>query len=298
MLSVLIPVYLYPADFLVRDLHEQCRLAGIQFEILVGDDSADSYPKTNLDRVADLEQVRIFRHPLPLGRSANRNFLARQSQFPWLLFIDGDAGVAAVDFIEQYIQLQQKGAEVVCGGMLYRMTPPENSEKRLRWHYGLKREMIPSHQRKQNPWRSFSSFNFMIRRDTFLSIGFDEKISGYGHEDTLFGLTLKSKKIWILHADNGIYHEGLEENDLFLKKTSEAVVSLVSLYRSQKIPQDMVREIALLNRGLMISRMHLKRCVLGFLNPLIPWFEKKLQRGSSCILLLDLYKLRQLLSIL
>ena len=58
----------------------------------------------------------------------------------------------------------------------------------------------------------------MILRETFLKHPFDETITHYGHEDTLFGLVLKKEGIKILHIDNPLMNCGLDTNlDVLLK---------------------------------------------------------------------------------
>ena len=56
-------------------------------------------------------------------------------------------------------------------------------------------------------------FNFMIEKLTFLQHQFDESITKYGHEDTLFGKALQADRIPIIHIDNPLLNKGLDTND-------------------------------------------------------------------------------------
>ena len=49
--------------------------------------------------------------------------------------------------------------------------------------------------------------------------GFNPLISGYGHEDTLFGFELEQNGIVIRHIDNPVLNAHLDSNTQFLYKT-------------------------------------------------------------------------------
>ncbi|MBK9012976.1 MAG: hypothetical protein IPM82_02230 [Saprospiraceae bacterium] len=63
--------------------------------------------------------------------------------------------------------------------------------------------------------------NFLIPRQLFLEIQFDETLRQYGHEDTLFGMELARRQVPIVHIDNPLEHIGLEPVDVFLRKTEQ-----------------------------------------------------------------------------
>lgn len=242
-LSILIPTYNYDCSHLVQQLLEQLPQNG-EVEIIVGDDC--STDAVNISA----EMVRIFRPSHNLGRAGIRNALARMSKGEWLLFIDADAEVRSQNFIVDYMTAR-KHALVVCGGT-GNMPECPRPEARLRYDYEVKAEkrLTLAHRRKC-PYAQFTTFNFLIQSELFLSIGFDESLKEYGHEDTLFGLELKRRGIEILHIDNKLTHLGLENAGEYLAKTETALRTLSSMPIEQR---QNVRVSAL---ALRIKRLHL-----------------------------------------
>ena len=72
--------------------------------------------------------------------------------------------------------------------------------------------------RKNNPYLSLLSSNFLIKRKIILKNPFNEKISKIANEDSIFSYDLKSKKIKITHIDNQVLHENLENSTIFWKR--------------------------------------------------------------------------------
>lgn len=290
MLSVLIPVHNCNPSKLVEDLAGQCTSAGIEWEILIGDDASDdSFADTNR-KLQEYAKVRYFHHRDPLGRGGNRNFLARSARFGNLLFIDGDAGIAYDDFISRYLDvINRPGAK--CGGTLYSTAKPVETERLLRWKYGKKREEKPALIRSLKPWNSFSAFNFLIPADLFLSMRFDEEIISYGHEDTVFGFLMADQNIPVHHIDNGLLHLGIDTNIDFLVKTKESVGNLAVLYTRGKLTTRMIKNVSLLRTFLLIKRFHLNGLLKTWFRKNQPRLEKRLLGPKPSIRSFDLYKL-------
>ena len=211
-LSVLIPTYNYDPSQLVSDLQKQLPKDA---EIIVGDDSP----------------------PHTLGMAARRNQLAKEAKGEWLLFIDADAQVRSKTFIENYLKTLpslEGAAGVICGGTANLPSCPRPAAK-LRYDYEVKAEKrLTLAHRRAHPYTGFTTFNFLIQRELFLSILFDESLKEYGHEDTLFGLELKRRGIPILHIDNKLTHLGLEDAEEYLQKTETALRSLAKMPLEQK----------------------------------------------------------------
>ncbi len=92
--------------------------------------------------------------------------------------------------------------------------------------------------------------NFMILKKVFQNITFDENITKYGHEDTLFGYELKNGKIEVFHIDNPLIHIGLEKADEFIDKSKKAVENLKYIaekYNYKELNQD-VKILRIANR--------------------------------------------------
>lgn len=208
--------------------------SGIELEILLADDASEA-PFGKWHQSLENKGVRVFLLAQNLGRAGVRNFLAQQARYPWLLFADADSAVVHSDFLLQYARAARQ-APVVVGGTAYAESPPAERALCLRWHYGRHREQLPVSVRRRHPWASFRTHNFLISKAAFERVGgFDQQVLAYGHEDTLFGESLRSKGIEVLHIDNPLLHTGLEPASVFLAKSRQAVATLVSLEQSSKV---------------------------------------------------------------
>lgn len=227
-LSILIPVYNYDctalATGLLREL-EQLRTAGVQSELIIAEDgSADEACLRANSRLAPMPGLRYIRREHNVGRAAIRNFLARQSQYRWLLFLDCDMQLPGDRFLRTY--LESEGEEVVDGGFAVRANKPLMG-RNLRYTYEWSEQRRHAvAQRQANPYRSFRTTNFMVRRDIMMSHPFDERFLHYGYEDVLFGKGLRQGGITISHIDNPMVLTDVEANDVFMAKTEEALRTL------------------------------------------------------------------------
>lgn len=289
MLSVLIPVYNYDCSLLVTELHKQCLAAKIQYEIIVLDDVSERFKEENR-KINQLSCCTYIESDIHYGRAKIRNELGNKAQFENLLFIDSDALVDCVDFIQQYVKYSSE-ASVVIGGMKYTTTPPETN--RLRWFYGKDREEISAKMRNKNPYQSFISFNFLIKKETFALLSFDEESineeTPYGHEDTLLGITLENQNIPILHIDNGLIHNYSETNEGFINNSQLAVEKYVTIPRFRS--PDVVKYIKIFR---VFEKIEKYRCVfiVQFFYSLFHRFiYQNLLQKSPSLLLFDLYRL-------
>ena len=225
-LSILIPVFNWDCSQLIKDLHFQGLVLGIPYEIIVADDCSTDKELQEKSRIIaeSHENCRYFGLPHNIGRAAIRNFLADQSRYDKLLFLDCDAAVKDKQFLKNYMEVADK-ASVICGGVTH---PDEIPQKgwELRYLYEKNAAFERSAGfRSQNPYLRFTSFSFMIDRDVFMKIRFDESYVRYGYEDVQFGHELEQNGVSILHIDNPMAHLGLEDNAAFLNKTRQAVLN-------------------------------------------------------------------------
>lgn len=276
-LSILIPTYNYDPRPLVAGLLEQLPEGG-EAEVIVGDDG--STPAVQLRA----ENVRVYRPVHNLGRAGIRNALAREARGEWLLFVDVDAEVTKPNFISTYLAACGQ-AQVVCGGTGNLPSCPR-PQARLRYDCEVRAEQrLTLARRKAHPYAQFTTFNFMIRRSLFLSIGFDERLKSYGHEDTLFGLELKKRGIHILHIENKLTHLGLEDADEYLRKTETALQSLA------RMPDDMRRNARVSALAMKLERCHLHALARVIYNNVRPRLRANLLGSSPSQLLFAFYKL-------
>jgi glycosyltransferase involved in cell wall biosynthesis len=290
MLSVLIPVYHWDPSLLVRDLQKQLDDSCLEYEIIIGDDTPASHkPEYQIQLESSPKIICSFRNA-SLGRSANRNRLADAARYPYLVFIDGDAGVARPDFISRYVShLNQE--TILAGGTLYPDIKPEDPALHLRWKVGKSREQKTAQERQKYPWNSFSTFNFVAPSAVFKKIRFNEKITAYGHEDTFFGFQLKTHGIPIIHIDNGLYHLGLEPADQFLLKVRESVHNLFMLKESGILPPGMIPDVKLLNKYESVCKTGTQGLIKLLYRILHKLMENRLTKPDPPLYLLDLYKL-------
>jgi len=293
MLSILIPVYNYNCYRLVRDLHFQAENAGIEYEIIVMDDASTVFFHENglIDKLSNCHYLVSSSN---LGRATGRNALARESKYPYLLFIDCDAEVCRETFIQNYIsEISEK--EVVCGGCTYPELLPSQAFS-LRWTYGRLREGRNAVERNADKFNSFTTFNFLIFNKLFFEICFDENLKGYGHEDTLFGQALLDKYYTIRHIDNPLIHTGLDTNDVYIAKTEEGVRSLLYLFQSGQYSFLIHRSRLLLVYNRLI-KLHLKFSLKFIFLLFRPIFRYFLTRNHPSMRLFDFYKLGYLCSL-
>lgn len=245
MISILISTYNYDCYRLVYDLHLQCESLGKPYEILVGDDySRDQLSVISNIKISELNCCKYFRSEKNHGPAVNRNMLAEKSNGDWLLFIDCDAKVDCPHFISNYFDAIGK-ADVVIGGVKTPYLSPEevistcitadlgalhseftvNRSLRYKYEHNADKTRSAAH-RNINPYKSMSSFNFMISKSVFMKIKFNEQCREYGFEDTLLGAELQREGISVIHIDNPLLHMGIDTNECFLKKTQTSLLSL------------------------------------------------------------------------
>lgn len=289
MLSILIPEYNYDCSKLVAQLVDQCRQADVPFEILVMDDASANCLEANRE-ISKMPGCRFIESEKNLKSARIRNQLGRLAKYPNLLFLDCDLEIRDPLFIRRYLDALGK-APVLVGAIVYQAEKPPISQ-RLRWKYGSKREVLPLEVRNVNPWKSFSSPNFLMEKAVFERLPFDETFVNYGHEDTLFGLSLKSKGIEVKYIDNPLIHNGLETSEAFLTKCLVAVekYAMLPVMRSPEVVEQIriyrfyERIVALKLDGLLAFKFRwLKKCL-----------HKQLCSANPNLILFDFYRLGHL----
>lgn len=289
MISILIACFNHNIEELVRDLLDQGRALECPFELIIHDNGNDSILQTRQKKLFNsIPELRYANQQSDNSRSASRNWMANQAKYPYLIFIDGDSAVVDNDFIRRYVE-QLPTENVIVGGTAYRLTPP-TKERKLRWAYGVEREQLNAEERTSQGNQGFSSFNFLMPKIVFEKVQFDETIKAYGHEDSLLGKELVATGIRIQQIDNPLYHEGLDENQLFLDKTAEAVSTLASLVAQAKLG----REIRLFAAYSTLEKSGLKLISCGLLRILRPLITYQLNSSRPIMKLFDLWKLSHL----
>lgn len=230
MLSILIPTKDHDCHRLVEELHRQGEKLDCPFEIILGEDGTlPGNLRLNMSTEL-LENCRRVIHKKNIGRANIRNLLAMEARYRNLLFIDNDAVVEKDDFLKCYVEALKEN-EVVCGGLYHAAELPDR-ECTLRYRYEKKADTTrDAATRSKTPYKNFTTFNFAIRRDIFISILFNTSIVDYGYEDTLFGKELERRGHNILHIDNKLLHNGLERNAIYLAKVEQSLMTLKGISR-------------------------------------------------------------------
>jgi len=247
MISILIPVYNFDLTSMVSYLSKAIEDSEIYNEIIIGADGCEESYKSTFQKLARLKKVSLLVSEENIGRAAIRNRLAERATCDWLLYIDADAlmPASASQYLDKWENFMNT-APVVCGGTAYRDVPPDDPDRYLRWHYGYQKEQKFAKKRNRKPYASFSGFNFLIKREVLKQVRFNEKLRNYGHEDTLLGYQLMKTGIPLLHIDNQLIHDGLDNNREFIIKTREGVQNLSILYDKVGDQKAFIRSVKLL----------------------------------------------------
>ena len=289
-LSILIPTFNSECTELVSQLQSQAEaIPGLDYEILVADDGSTDTDKVEANlKITEWPHCRYLIRKENVGRAAIRNFLARSSRYDHLLFIDSHMSVISDHFLHTY--LSHPDDDLVYGG--YAITCEEKPHGNLRYLYEMSCIESQRHDRRaQSPYANFHTSNFMVRRRVMLSYPLDERFKRYGYEDVLWGKTLKSAGIRIIHIDNPVGFNHFESNSRFMEKTEEG---LQTLY-------DFRKDLSGYSRLLSVShRLHqwhvdrMVRCVYGWSNRLL---RKNLTGANPSLSIFKLYRLGYYLNI-
>ena len=286
MLSILIPTYNYDVHELVQVLNKQALDAKIEFEILVLDDGSQKFLTEN-NKINEFQFCTYEILKVNIGRSAIRNLLAKKAAFENLLFLDSDTIPIDTNFISNYLLQITTAEKIVSGGILYPELKPKDSQS-LRWKYGNSREALAAKVREENPYLRLLTLNFMIQKSVFEKVSFNEKIPNLRHEDTLFSYNLKQQNILVEHIENPVYHNGLDDFDVAIKKENESLVALKFLVENQFIPYNY---ISLSNLFYGLKKMQLVFLLKVFFKTTKPLLLKNLASKNPSLFIFDMYRL-------
>lgn len=288
MLSICIPIYNGDIRDTVRRLASQSAQIAMPVEIVCIDDcSEEPYDQLNREIASVATYIRL---PQNVGRAKIRNLFLNHTRYDYLLFLDGDSLIPD-GFVANYAQVLCQQPEVVCGGRVY-APESDDREHHLRYIYGVRCECRDAATRRQSPHRSFMTNNFIVRKEILRTIPFDERISRYGHEDTLFGYRLQQRHIPITHIDNPVINGDVESNAVFLRKTQEGVHSLVAIYEWMGEDEAFSSQVSLLRCYRTVRRLHLDGIVSGAYRLSRSSLEKTFLRGRHILIpLFSFYKL-------
>lgn len=285
MISICIPIYNFNISALVEELGRQMKELDVLVELILIDDCSTQFKEENKAVCVPHSYIQLEKNN---GRAKIRNLFLDYAQYDYLLFLDCDALIIKKDFISNYSKVLSKSPQLVCGGRVYPKKQPERT-KLLRWKYGVKKETQSVEVRRLHPNTSFMTNNFLVSKQLLLDIKFNENISQYGHEDTLFGYELKKKNIEITHIDNPILNGDIEINEIFLRKTKEGVKNLATILQGKGYDKDFIKEVHLLSFYNKIKAFELVIVLIFRLSE--PLIHSSLKNGWVSLSLFDFYKL-------
>jgi hypothetical protein len=145
--------------------------------------------------------------------------------------------------------------------------------------------------RQQAPYQQLAVNNALIHASVLRRFPLPESLTGYGHEDTLFGAELAAAQVPIRHIHNPVLHNGLEPAAAFLQKSEQAVRNLAWLYREN----GSANGSRLLQTALRLRRMGLVPATGRTLGLVAPALRRQLMSASPSLQFFDLLKLHWLL---
>ena len=299
--------------------------SSLGFEIIFADDgSADIAAKRCNAAIAQLPFCQYIERPKNAGRSAIRNYLAQMAHHKHLLFLDGDVVIDRPNFVRTYLA-HRTDADVIIGTLHFsrvktacetteetikqtkiareelqkaknevkdikdeakKATEPMLYDDNLKYRY--EQQFLAKHpvkKRMQQPYASFRTTNFMVRRDLLLAYPFDETFHEYGYEDTLFGKQLKEHGATLIHIENAATIADYEDNATFVAKTEESLRTLAA-HTHQLQGYSTLLQTA--NKLKSLHLLPLIAFVFGLFKGLL---HKNLCSNSPSVFLFNVYKL-------
>ena len=281
------------------------------FEIIFADDgSADATARQRNAIIAQLPYCQYIERPKNVGRSAIRNFLAHTAHYSHLIFLDGDVAIKRGNFVQTYLA-HRNDADVIIGTLHFsrmqvacdtaediightkrakeetkKTTEPVLYDDNLKYRY--EQQFLAKHpvkKRMQQPYASFRTTNFMVRRDLLLAYPFDETFHEYGYEDTLFGKQLKEHGATLIHLDNAATIADYEDNATFVAKTEESLRTLAAH------AHQLQGYSTLLHTANKLECLHLQPLIAFVFKLFKGLLHKNLCSNSPSVFLFNVYKL-------
>ena len=291
MLSILIPCFDYNAYPLVCEIEKQALILELKFEIICIDDGSFSLKNELNQKINSIPNAKFIESKKNLGRIKNRLLLAEASQYEWLIYIDVDTIPENKNFLKNYLAYIGENY-FVFGGRHFDQS--SNIKKgALRVKFAKYREEKKAIERTKNPYKFVCSSNFMAPKDALLSALNQIKNSSYGN-DYIFGAILKSKSTAVIHIDNPVVVNEAEDNEVFIKKTKNALMNLYENYKNNEIGK---HSISILKAYKFLEFLHLISIFLKMTAFMKDNLEENLKAKNPNLFLFDLFRLRYLCEI-
>lgn len=288
MFSVLIPIYNFDATSLVEELTVAFENLNVKYEVICIDDASvdgetlkknrelDNYPRCNY--------IILKKN---IGRSKIRNLLASKAKYDNLLFLDCDVMPFESEFIKNYI-MHLNCCDLVYGGLAY-PSSRKALEKNLHYKYGKSREAKSFLEREKSFKNIFTTANFLIKKDVFEAIKFEEAITTYGFEDIVFAKKTVSEGFRIQQIDNPVVHMGYIKNNYeFVKKKEQSLFTLKMIYEMNLMNE---KDSKVLFYHKVLKKMKLIKVYNRIYYMFKKRFLKNLSSDRPSLFILDVYSL-------
>ncbi|WP_242132718.1 glycosyltransferase [Aestuariivivens marinum] len=287
MISICVPIYNFDVTNLLVELNLQSKRLDVPSEIILIDDCSNPYFKSLNDK--ECSKHTYIKLKNNLGRAVIRNKFLEFTKYEYLLFLDCDSFIPRLDFLEIYVKsIKLSNVSVICGGRIYPKEKPARN-KILRWKYGVYKESKPYDVRSKYPNRSFMTNNFVVSKNVFEIVQFDERIYAYGHEDTLFGFQLKKAGIMVSHIYNPVLNGDLENNLDYILSVEKSILNLVNILKFINYDKEFIDDVKLLR---FYYKYYKYKDVFAFLfDVLKPVMRYAFSKGYVNLTLFDFYKL-------
>jgi len=272
-LSILIPVYNWNVQPLLKKLYAQCcgvEMRG-QVEIIVIDDGSSE----KFDTASTAKKMSFVLYeelPINRGRGSVRNVLLDKAKGDYVLFLDADMFPDHDDCVQVYFNWAKAGCEILCGGISYLQYREREEDYSFYLYKSKKTEAFPATVRNNVPWRYFFTSNILLRRDIVSSVRFDSRFKGYGFEDIEWAIRL-SKTYKIIHIDNTCSHMGVICKERVYTNMRSSIVNYVLLLtiHPEQTAGNGAAKYARKLRSLPVFFLRFLDIVLSRLFSFLPW---------------------------
>jgi glycosyltransferase involved in cell wall biosynthesis len=225
VLSVLIPYYRDDPCELIRALDREApRLGGSVEVVLLDDGSGDEELARRVENqvAAGRLAARIVQLRNNEGRAKGRNRLTDHARGSSFLFLDADMRPDDDRFLGVWADLVALKDPAVAFGGFSLTQSPKHRKFDVHRRMAAKAECVPFFRRALTPEKYVYTSNLLVRRDAFISEGFDDAFTGWGWEDVEWAMRMV-RRYTVVHVDNPASHLGLDTTVALARKYEQSV---------------------------------------------------------------------------
>jgi len=220
-LSVLIPFYKESPLALLRALKSTTPEA---LEVILIDDGSNM-PEITAEVSAFISQSPLACELITLeqneGRARGRNHLTSAARGSYYLFLDADMLPDDARFLDTWLDAADGMNAVVFGGFSL-LQAPDTRAFAVHKRMAGQSDCLSAADRARHPEKYVFTSNLLVRRDVFEAEGFDPAFTGWGWEDTEWGMRVAAK-YGVGHIDNTATHMGLDTPQTLARKYEQSV---------------------------------------------------------------------------